>query len=124
MLDVLYIFHDDMVCLPLFTWNGRGIMSRPKETRREYVATVNYEDETSKSEGFYPPVVVRCNKKPIHAATAVVLTAPGTVGCNEDISAVGKLEKESYVRLEALYRGTIAESQKENSEASAGRALL
>ena len=54
------------------------------------------------NEGMYPPVEVRANR-PLLVTTSVHLTGGLRVGCNEDISAVGRLTKKSYQELVELW---------------------
>lgn len=112
MLVVMYIFGEDMFCLPLFTRSGRGIASRPARLRKEYVAMKDHDDTAFKNDRLYSPVVVCCRRKRMDAATGVILTGGRTIGCNKNIAPVSHLEQSGYTRLELLYQERVRKAQK------------
>lgn len=113
MMVVLWIFQADMFCLPLYSFTGRGISSRPAPLQKEYVAMKNVGDGAFVNHGVYPPVEVQCRRQPMTPATSVHLVGGLRVGCVEDISMVGRLTEQSYVALVALWQALNDQAQNE-----------
>ena len=102
MMVVLFIHMQDMFCLPLYSHENRGLSGKPVHLKREYVCMANEGDEEFVNQGLYPPVQVIANR-PIMATTTVHLTGGLRVGCNEDITGVGRLTRKSYQELVELW---------------------
>ncbi|KAK5742793.1 hypothetical protein LTR17_003041 [Elasticomyces elasticus] len=112
MMVVLYVYQEDMFCLPLFSWNGKGINNRPDKLRREYVGMTNATDgEDYVNHAIYDPVVIEGNNFPMKPETTVVLTQGQRVACIEDIRSVGRLTATSYTHLLALWKDLSEQAQ-------------
>lgn len=106
-------FNEDILCLPLFTWSGRGIASRPVRMKNECVSTNSHDDKAFQNHGAYPRVTVRCRRKPMAVATAIALTRGRTSGCNENIAHVDRLDHPGSIGLEASHEDCVRATQKE-----------
>ncbi|KAK3641377.1 hypothetical protein LTR56_006887 [Elasticomyces elasticus] len=100
MVVVLYIHRKDLFCLPLYSWNGKGVTNKPRDQMREYNST---DGNNFHNQGVHKPVVIEKNKYPLTPATTVALTAGLKVDCQEDIQDVGRLTEESYEHLFTLW---------------------
>ncbi|KAK3073721.1 hypothetical protein LTR53_004418 [Teratosphaeriaceae sp. CCFEE 6253] len=103
MLVVLWIYHEDMFCLPLYSFNRKGIQSKPECLRHEYVSVRNVKDTNFVNQGTHAPIAARHRTKPFSPETAVHITGGVKVGCNEDIAFCGRTTKEGYAQLVKLY---------------------
>jgi hypothetical protein len=102
MMVVLFIHQQDMFCLPLYSHENRGLDGKPDHIKKEYVCMFNQGDEDFVNQGVYSPVEVIANR-PVLATTSVHLTGGTRVGCNEDITGVGRLTRKSYQELVELW---------------------
>lgn len=111
MVVILYIHTDNMFYLPLYTWNKRGISSRLRKVKGEYVGLKDTTDQNYKNEGDYPPIVATSRKKAWHPATSIHLTGGGTVECTDDITFCGRVDKPSYMRLRKLFKERVEKAE-------------
>ncbi|RMY98262.1 hypothetical protein D0862_07681 [Hortaea werneckii] len=112
MVIVMWIHERDMFCLPLYAFSGQGINSRGKDIIHEYVALKNA-GKTHTNFGKYPAIEVVPKYKDLHKDTTVHITGGLRVGCNEDITRVGKLTKQGYFDLLALWKRLSNDAQQE-----------
>ncbi|RMX95982.1 hypothetical protein D0868_11433 [Hortaea werneckii] len=112
MVIVMWIHERDMFCLPLYTFSGRGINSRGKDIIHEYVALKNA-GRPDTNFGKYPAIEVVPKYKDLHKDTTIHITGGLRVGCNEDITRVGKLTKQGYFDLLALWKRLSNDAQQE-----------
>ncbi|RMY68348.1 hypothetical protein D0864_11363 [Hortaea werneckii] len=104
MMVILFIYEQDMLCLPLYTWNKGGISRRPACLKKEYVGLKDAKNNEYVNYGDYNPVVIEGNRRPMHEHSTVVLSAGCKVGCNEDILSVGRLTERSHDYLVELWQ--------------------
>ncbi|GAB1732293.1 hypothetical protein NU195Hw_g111t1 [Hortaea werneckii] len=112
MVIVMWIHERDMFCLPLYTFSGQGINSRGKDIIHEYVALKNA-GKPHTNFGKYPAIEVVPKYKDLHKDTTIHITGGLRVGCNEDITRVGKLTKQGYFDLLALWKRLSNDAQQE-----------
>lgn len=112
MLVVLFVHAQDMYCLPLYSFGNRGLHAKPDVLKKEYVCMRNAGDKVFANEGPHEPIAVKC-RRPLTEATTVHLTGGIRVGCNEDITAVGRLTEEGYGNLLDLWKALVAEAQED-----------
>jgi len=109
MLVVLMIYEQTMYCLPLYTWSGRGLGSRPAWLKKEYVAMKNaqhkklYPGEPFVNDGVHDEIEVIC-RHPVKVQTTIQLTGGVKVDCCGDVNTVGRLTQTGYKRLMALWQ--------------------
>jgi len=113
MMVVVFIYLQDLYCLPLYSFEGKGLRSKPEYLRKEYVCMSNVEDRKFVNQGKYPPVQIQA-RHPVNADTTVHLTGGLRVGCNEDITHVGRLTMKSYFELVELWEKTVEDARKES----------
>lgn len=113
MMVVLWLFEQDMFCLPLYSFEGKGIQGKPAWLRKEYVSMKNASDRDFRNQGFYDPVAVQMRRKPMNPMTAVHLTGGTRVGCQEDISMIGRMTQEGHRQLVRLWRTLNQAAQEE-----------
>ena len=113
MVVVLWIYQQDMFCVPLYTFEHKGLKNKPNFLKQEYVSMMNLGDAQFENQGMYPPVIIKCRKWSIDPDTTVHITGGVRIACNEDISRVGRLTQESYCYLVGLWRTLSNEAQKE-----------
>lgn len=94
MMVVLFVHHYDLFCLPLFSFSGRGLTEKPDHIKTEYVCVKNAGVEGFVNHGVHPPVEIQAHH-PVTDSTTVHLTGGLRVGCNEDITRVGRLTEKS-----------------------------
>lgn len=111
MVIILYIYSEHMFYLPLYTWSKRGISSRPRGVKGEYVGLKDATAQKYDNKGSYPPIVAASRKKAWHPATSIHLTGGGTVECKDDIAFYGRVEKPSYLRLRKLYKDVVEQAE-------------
>ncbi|RMY29385.1 hypothetical protein D0866_08736 [Hortaea werneckii] len=112
MVIVMWIHERDMFCLPLYTFSGQGINSRGKDIIHEYVALKNA-GKPHTNFGKYPAIEVVPKYKDLHKDTTIHITGGLRVGCNEDIIRVGKLTKQGYFDLLALWKRLSNDAQQD-----------
>lgn len=99
---VLWVTETQIFCVPIFTYQGRGVTSRPWKQRFEYICLRSYNDNNYINDGNYDPVVTKSgilsNKSCIH------ITAGFVMECKSDISMHGYLDKKSHDRLYDLWQ--------------------
>ncbi|KAK5692825.1 hypothetical protein LTR17_025235 [Elasticomyces elasticus] len=113
MMVVLYIYSQDMFCLPLYSWNGKGAGGRPEDLKHEYVGVKNSTDTYYENHCDHKPVVIEGNHNPMTPATTIVLTAGLKVDCREDINKVGRLTKPTYAHMLSLWRDLSVKAQQQ-----------
>ncbi|KAK3112381.1 hypothetical protein LTR53_011399 [Teratosphaeriaceae sp. CCFEE 6253] len=114
MMVVLEIYGQDMFCLPLYAWSGKGVETKPEWLQREYVCMTNSTDTDFVNHGIYKPIVIENNRYPMDPKTTIVLTGGTRVGCNEDIGrGVGRVTRKSCLHLVNLHRKLCDEAQKQ-----------
>lgn len=112
MLVVLFIYQQDLHCLPLYSFSGRGPAARPQDQQREYVSLRNVGDKFDK-QGVHDPLEMKALHDIDGANTTVHLTGGMKVGCNEHITQVGRLTKKSYFELTEIWRNVVKTAQAE-----------
>lgn len=103
MMVVLWIFQQHMLCLTLYSFQGRGIQAKPVFLQDEYVSMKNVGDKAFQNQGQYKPIEVAMNKWSVSPTTAVHLTGGVKVGCEEDIAKIGRITQESHKNLVKLW---------------------
>lgn len=104
MFVVLWIHKEDLFCVPLYSWNGRGIMSRPESIRHEFVEIRNSDDDEYVHEGKHPEVEVKTIGNPLKGGSCVHITGGIKIACNVDIHFSGRMPHDSFYRLLNLWR--------------------
>lgn len=112
MLVVVFIHLQDLYCLPLYSFGNRGLKDKPESLKKEYVCMANYGGRKFVNQGKYPPVHVEA-RHAVNANTMVHLTGGLRVGCNEDITSVGRLTRKSYFELVELWEKTVEDAREE-----------
>lgn len=105
MMVVLFIFHESMFCLPLYSFSERGITARPEHIQKEYVCMKNVDDVNFVNDGLYPPVEVKARLKPLSPETTIQMTGGMRVSFDEEVANVGRLTQKSYRHLVRLWQG-------------------
>lgn len=113
MLVVLFVYSQDMYCLPLYSFGNRGLEAKPEALRKEYVCTRNEGEEEKENPGVHRAVVIR-SRRPLTESTTIHLTGGIRVGCNEDITSVGRLTKQSYGELVDIWGALVQGAQGES----------
>ena len=85
MVIVLWLYERDMFCLPLYTFNRTGILSRGRDVRHEYVSVKNVGQPFRHLAG-PPPIEIKAKKKDMDPYSTVHITGGLKVGCNDDIT--------------------------------------
>lgn len=113
MVVVLWVYEDILFCLPLYTFDKKGLSGKRRELRPEYVSVRNDSDQNFQNQGDYPPIVVN-TRHPLDVDTTVHITGGLPVLCREDIARCGRITKDSYTRLadiwSKLYKGARKET--------------
>lgn len=113
---VLYIHQQDMFALPLYTHSGSGLTKKPAYLKNEYVSMKNVGDEGFLKLSDHAPVEVQCRRRPMDKETVIQLTGGVKVGCNEDISPVGRITERGHVHLMALWEEITARARDEKDK--------
>jgi len=113
MLVVMWMYKQDMFCLPLYTFESKGIQGKPDYLRQEYVSVQNASDKKFENQGVHDPIAAKAFTKRFDAVSAVHITGGVRVGCNEDISLCGKLTRRGYTQLVGLFNDSREEALKE-----------
>ena len=103
MVIVLWIHERDMFCLTLYTFEKTGLRQKGRHIMHEYVS-VKHVGKPHINQGIYPAIEVQAYKKDMDADSTVHLTGGMRVGCNEDITWAGRVTKQSYNQLVALWQ--------------------
>jgi hypothetical protein len=98
MMVVLYIYMQDLYCLPLYTFGDRGLKEKAEHLKKEYVCMANVGDQLFVNQGPHAYVQAQMNHK-VKPNTTVHLAGGQRVGCNEDIFIGGRLTKKTYYEL-------------------------
>jgi len=98
MMVVLFIHQQSLHCLQLYSFSGRGMGAKPVTQQDEYVSLRNA-GEQSVQQGPHKPLEMFAHRPIDGSNTTVHLTGGIKVGCNEDITRVGRLTQESYYDL-------------------------
>jgi hypothetical protein len=112
MMVVLFIHIQDLYCLPLYSFSGRGLDGKPEHLKKEYVCVANDWDEGFVNQGQYRPVRVKMYH-PVDPTTTIHLTGGLRVGCNEAIDTVGRLTQKTYVELVEVWSKLVGDAKKE-----------
>ncbi|SMR51183.1 unnamed protein product [Zymoseptoria tritici ST99CH_1E4] len=109
MFIVLWINQIDMFCLPLYSFEGKGLAAKKDYLKADYVCLANKEAGRSfKNVGLYKPVVFESyDRKPLTDETTVHLTGGVTVDPREHITYVGRLTKDSHAHLLQLWQDRV-----------------
>jgi hypothetical protein len=102
MMVVLFIHIQDMYCLPLYSFNNRGLQGKPEHLKKEYVCMANDGDEDFSNQGVRPPVIIQAHH-PVLENTTVHLTGGVRVGCNELVHSAGRLTQDTYYELVGVW---------------------
>lgn len=103
MVIIMWIHERDMFCLPLYTFNAQGLRNKGPDIKHEYVSVKNA-GKPHVNQGLYPAVEVVPQGKDMHPDSTVHITGGLRVGCNEDITWAGRITKQGYAELLALWR--------------------
>jgi hypothetical protein len=76
------------------------------------VCMANEGDASFVNQGIYAPVEIRA-RRPVTANTTVHLAGGLRVGCNEDVTSVGRLTRKSYLELVELWEGLVGAARRE-----------
>jgi hypothetical protein len=112
MMVVLFIYMQDMYCLPLYTFGDRGLKEKPEHLKKEYVCMENVGDEGFVNQGPHPPVQVLMNHA-VKPNTTVHLTGGVRVGCNEDIYIGGRMTMKTYYELVDVWSNLVDGAKEE-----------
>lgn len=112
MMVVVFIHLQDLHCLPLYSFGNRGLKEKPEYLKKEYVCMANEGDKDFVNQGLYPPVRVNA-RHAVSGNTTVHLTGGLRVGCNEDISIVGRLTRPTFYALAELWQKMVVDAKKE-----------
>ncbi|KAK5165920.1 uncharacterized protein LTR77_008844 [Saxophila tyrrhenica] len=63
MVVVLWIYEEILFCVPLYTWDKRGVSSRADNLQPEYVSVKNVKDRDFQNQGRYQPVEATSRKE-------------------------------------------------------------
>jgi hypothetical protein len=111
MMVVLFIYMQDLYCLPLYTFGDRGLKEKPEHLKKEYVCMANVGDRLFVNQGPHSYVQAQMNH-PVKPNTTVHLTGGQRVACNDDLFIGGRLTKKTYYELVDLW-STIVDTAKE-----------
>ncbi|KJX95665.1 hypothetical protein TI39_contig4099g00021 [Zymoseptoria brevis] len=114
MFVILWINQLDMFCLPLYSFQGKGLAAKKDYQRFDYVCLKNkgVAGATFKNLGKYDPVVFESyNKCPMTDETTVHLTGGISVDPRENISLIGRLDEQSHKHLAKLWQDRVDESK-------------
>ncbi|TKA74514.1 hypothetical protein B0A55_08043 [Friedmanniomyces simplex] len=114
MLIVLWVYSQDVFCVPLYSFEGKGIQGKPETLRKEYVSVRNEADKRFVNQGLYPPIPVVSTKKPLTPMTAAHLTGGIKVNCSEHIVLCGRATMAGYERLLELWNDLCLKAQSES----------
>lgn len=114
MMVILFAHQHDLFCLPLYSFSGRGLTGKPDGLKVEYVCVRNVGAQAFVNHGVHLPVEVTA-RHPLTDSTTIQLTGGLRVGCNEDITRVGRLTEKSYFSLVELWEGLVNEAQKRDA---------
>lgn len=112
MMVVLFIHQYDLFCLPLWSFSGRGLIVKPQHVKREYVCMKNVGAVGFVNQGVHTPVEIQA-RHPVTPTTTVHIAGGLRVGCNEDITPVGRLTEKTYYNLVAVWKKITGEAQEE-----------
>jgi hypothetical protein len=112
MMVVMFVHLQDLYCLPLYSFGDRGLREKPEYLKKEYVCMANEGDASFVNQGIYAPVEIRA-RRPVTANTTVHLAGGLRVGCNEDVTSVGRLTRKSYLELVELWEGLVGAARRE-----------
>lgn len=100
MAVVLWRHKNEMMCLPIHSWGGRGIDSKPKFLKDQYMEIVNAGPEAEEYESKGSRGVLHAHMKhPMEKQGCVCLAAGFRVDYHEDLLVVGILDQQSIVRM-------------------------
>ena len=102
MMVVMFIHIQDMYCLPLYSFNNRGLQAKPEHLKKEYVCMANDGDIGFVNQGVHPPVIIQAHHRVLDNTT-VHLTGGVRVGCNELVHSAGRLTRKSYYGLVGVW---------------------
>jgi len=114
-LVVLFRFGEDMLCMPMYTFSGKGPAGKPTDIIHEFVGFraseelcarqgVQFDPNAGNTTNFKPLVVEQMRNQVLWGAT-VHLTELISVKYLEQTGIIGKLDLESYHRLLTLWLG-------------------
>lgn len=103
MVVVLWMYKETMFCVPMYSFNGKGLRSKPKHIKEDYVSVVNKGDVNFENQGVHPPIQVEC-KWPVDKNTTIKLVGGVDVPYKADIAKAGRLPRESFGRLMMLWK--------------------
>ncbi|KAK4541742.1 hypothetical protein LTR36_007451 [Oleoguttula mirabilis] len=112
MVIIMWIHERDMFCLPLYTFNEKGLKSKGQDIKHEYVSVKNA-GKPHVNQGLYPAVEVVPRWKDMHKDSTVHITGGLRVSCNDDITWAGRITKQGYTELLALWRKLSNDALKE-----------
>lgn len=115
MVVVLWMYAEDMFCLPLYSFEGNGFMAKPTWYHAEYVSLGNEGDQNFKGQGLYDPIFAthKPTRDPFHPQSAVHLGGGFKVACRANNSYCGRLTEASYYALVQLWQDQCNKSKKQ-----------
>lgn len=110
MFIVLWIHEQDMFCLPLYSFDGKGLRSKAPFLREEYVCVKNWDATQFENQGPHSPVVVKANK-PMDVNTTIHLSGGTKISCQEDTSLSGRVGVKGFYELMQLWQDLAKKAQ-------------
>lgn len=107
----------------MYSFEGQGLAAKHQSLWPEYVQVKMQNATKFHQIGQYQPIVARTydSSRPLMVESVVHLTGGVRVDSSEDISYVGRLTEESYLRLVALHDRRVAVAKKVPWESDRGR---
>lgn len=112
MVVVMYITCESMFCLPLHTFDHKGLQSKPNGMRREFVCVKNEDDAKFVNQSINAPAEANCNR-PLDPLCVINLADHIEVGCQDGIVKAGEMTDAGFTRLLALWEGVVSQAKKE-----------
>ena len=115
MAVVLWMYGEDLFCVPLYSFEGKGFTSKPLWLHKEYVCVQNHDDKNFVPQGRYAPVVAirRPNYDPFHPLSAIHITGGFKVACRANNSYCGRLSEVSHADLVKLWQDLCNDAKKQ-----------
>jgi hypothetical protein len=98
----------------MYTHDGQGLRNK-QDVLEEYVACKDKGNTRHVNTGIHKPVEVISYKKAMAETSFIHITGGMKVSCNDDITWSGRLTKDGYTKLVALWSGRVLQAQQEPS---------
>ena len=119
MMVVLFKHTEFMVCLPLYSFSGRGILSRRPQVMHEYAQLMDLTHRDGfPVHGDYDPIQFKHKdaNKSLLPETVIHLAGAMSVNWEEDIAKVGRLTQGGYTALLGLWTQLNKDAVEENAD--------